>query len=55
MIMTFLKYVPYDPAVWSGWWSAAMTTIRNAVSVGFIIFGVLFCIGLFRSVFRKFL
>lgn len=55
MLILLTTYVPYNPSVWGGWWSAVMKTIGATVSVGFIVFGALFCIAIFKVVFRFFL
>jgi|GEM_PF-2692476 len=54
--MFFLTtYVPYNPAVWKEFWNSIMTTIGSTTAVGFIVFGALFCIVLFKAVIRMFL
>lgn len=53
--MILSVYVPYDPAVWSNWWNSVMTTIGATVNVGFIIFGVIFCVAVFRMILRHFM
>lgn len=54
--MYFLaSYVPYDPAILQSLWNSIMKTIGSAAGLGFIVFGVIFVIGLFRTVFRYFL
>lgn len=55
MLVLLTSYVPYNPAVWAEWWSSVMKTIGSSVSVGFLVFGALFCIGIFRIVIRYFL
>lgn len=56
MFLSFLaaSYVPYDPAIFVKLWGAIMVTIQTAVAVGFPIFIVFSCIGIFKVVIRLF-
>lgn len=47
-------YVPYDPSSWQTFWNAIMTTIGSTTKVGFVIFGAIFCVNVFRAILRHF-
>lgn len=55
MLQLLTVYVPYDPSLWQQWWNAVMKTIASTTGVGFVVFAAIFCIGIFKIVFRYFL